>query len=81
MQASASFYIIAVAGVCAPPSWKKTVEQQTNAQWHLDRAAEEIAAAERSAHDNAARAHSKLAFLHNVRARELAGTANPLRGQ
>jgi hypothetical protein len=40
-------------------------------RFHLDRAAEEMAAAERSAHDSAARAHSKLAFLHNVRAREL----------
>jgi hypothetical protein len=59
-------------------AWKTLVEQQNNPQWHLDRAAQEIAAAEGSAHDNAARAHSKLAFLHNVRARELTRTSNVL---
>jgi hypothetical protein len=42
---------------------------------HLDRAAEEMAAAGRSSHDRAAQAHSKLAFLHNVRARELSSAA------
>lgn len=46
-------------------------------QWHLDRAAEEVAAAERSTHDCAARSHSKLAFLHNARALELSASLSP----
>jgi hypothetical protein len=51
------------------------MENIESVQWHLDRAAQEIAAAEHSTHAGAANAHSKLAFLHNLRARELSGVA------
>lgn len=66
-----------LAGLSAPQSERREMARLHYVQWHLNRAAEEMEAAERAAHGNAARAHSKLAFLHNVRARELSDAALP----